>query len=416
MPILTDGDLALLDALRRDLAVARYAARTIEQYASAARRFLRFLRERRVEVRDAEPAHVRLWIRACHKRFTRVHGRVPRPGWRQYQRGAARHVVRVAGHPWPPMRERRWPSEVARQIQDMGYAHWLRDVRGLAPWTIHARLYEAHRFLEWLLSGSGGLHLAALTPEQVDEYLQWRVAAVRRSTRKFIGLNVRSFLQHFHRSGLVHEDYSKRVLMPSLYQFELIPSCLSAEDIEAVIRVTSEDKSHRGLRDVAILQLLATYGLRAGEVTRLSLDGIDWRRDRLTIRHSKTFALSTLPLTGPVGTALLRYIQEGRPPTSAREVFVRSIAPYRPFPRGSALYQLVRRRLDAAGVSTPGKRGPHAFRHACAVGLLRARVPVNAIANVLGHSSVRSVSAYLRLHDEDLRDVALPVPDREVRP
>jgi integrase/recombinase XerD len=416
MPILTAQDLVLLDALRKDLAAARYSARTIEHYLGTARRFLRFLRERHVEVSDAELSHVRLWIRACHKRFTSAHGRAPRRGWREYQRVGARHVARIAGHPWPPTRERSWPPEIGRQIRDMGYEHWLRDVRGLAPWTVHARLYEAHRFLEWLLTGSGVLHLATVTSQQVDAYLQWRTATARRSTRKIIGLNVRSILRHLHRAGLVREDLSTRVLMPSLYQFELIPSCLSPDDIEAVIRVTSEDQSSKGVRDVAILRLLATYGLRAGEVTRLRLDGIDWRRDRLTIEHCKSLARSTLPLTAPVATSLFRYIQQARPTTSAREVFVRSIAPYRAFPRGSALYQLIRRRLDAAGVRPPGKRGPHAFRHACAVGLLRARVPLNAIADVLGHRSVRSVSSYLRLHDEDLRGVALPVPVREVQP
>src|ERR1700730_10035173 len=43
-------------------------------------------------------------------------------------------------------------------------------------------------------------------------------------------------------------------------------------------------------RDYAILQLLATYGLRSGEISGLRLQDIDWRTDILHIRRSVLFA------------------------------------------------------------------------------------------------------------------------------
>ena len=67
-------------------------------------------------------------------------------------------------------------------------------------------------------------------------------------------------------------------------------------------------------------------------------------------------------------------------------------------------------RLAKAGVHPRGKCGPHIFRHARAVSLLRAHVPVKAIADILGHRSPRSTSAYLKLQSDDLRAIALPVP------
>jgi len=59
---------------------------------------------------------------------------------------------------------------------------------------------------------------------------------------------------------------------------------------------------------------------------------------------------------------------------------------------------------------TPGKRGPHAFRHARAVSMLRARVPLKEIGDVLGHRSTDSTMSYLKLATEDLRAIALDVP------
>jgi integrase/recombinase XerD len=71
---------------------------------------------------------------------------------------------------------------------------------------------------------------------------------------------------------------------------------------------------------------------------------------------------------------------------------------------------VVSRRLAKAGVQPAGKRGPHAFRHACAVRLLRAGVSLKAIGEILGHRSSASTNVYLKLAIEDLRGVGLDVP------
>ena len=140
---------------------------------------------------------------------------------------------------------------------------------------------------------------------------------------------------------------------------------------------------------------------------RLRLDDIDWRSDRLHIRHSKTGSHSVLPLLPAVGAALLAYLRRGRPRTDVREVFIRAHAPYQGFDSGSTLYTPIRRRLDQAGVQSVGKRGPHAFRHARAVSLLRSGVSPKIIGDVLGHRSAASTTPYLKLATEELRDVAL---------
>jgi integrase/recombinase XerD len=168
-----------------------------------------------------------------------------------------------------------------------------------------------------------------------------------------------------------------------------------------------------GLRDYAILQLLASYGLRAGEVSRLRLDDIDWRAETFHIRHSKTGAHSLLPLMEPVGEAFDR-LPPKRPPgkTDLREIFVRTRAPYVLMVR---IYSEVRRRMEAAGIVLSGKRGPHIFRHACAVSLLRASVPRKVIGDLLDHRSTESTVPYLKLATEDLRVIALEIPRQEVR-
>jgi integrase len=82
-------------------------------------------------------------------------------------------------------------------------------------------------------------------------------------------------------------------------------------------------------------------------------------------------------------------------------------APYRPL---SSLYSEIRRRLEAAGVKPHGKCGPHTFRHARAVTLLRASVSRKVIGDLLGHRSEEATLPYLKLATEDLRAIALEIP------
>ena len=197
---------------------------------------------------------------------------------------------------------------------------------------------------------------------------------------------------------------------PRLYDHETIPSALRPEEVKRVLEVTREDHSPSGMRDYAILMLLATYGLRAAEIVRLHVEDIDWRRDVLRVRHSKTGTYSELPLLREVGEAVLRYLQKVRPRSLHREVFLRLHAPYRPFKEGSILYSVTSARLKAAGVTPQGRKGPHAFRHARAVSLLRSGVPLKVIGDVLGHTSAEAIGVYLKLATEDLRAIGLELP------
>jgi site-specific recombinase XerD len=269
----------------------------------------------------------------------------------------------------------------------------------------------ASRLLNWLGERAAGSKLAELTVKDVDSFVAAQSTTLRRPTRKSQALYLRSFLRYLHGRGLLHRDLSAAVIAPRVYALENIPSTLSAEDIAAVLKTVRQDRSPKGFRDLAILTLLATYGLRAGEITALRLDDIDWRREQVRVRHSKTGHETWLPLVRPVGEALVDYLRKGRPKVADREIFIRARAPYRPLHNGSSLYSGIVRRLQSAGVKWLGKHGPHAFRHARAVNLLRAAVPSKVIGDVLGHRASASTAVYLKLATDDLRKIALDVPE-----
>jgi site-specific recombinase XerD len=238
-----------------------------------------------------------------------------------------------------------------------------------------------------------------------------RAPKLTRKSLKDVAERLRSLLRYLHRTDRTAIDLSPHVIAPLLYAYEGVPSILERSQIAAVLESARKDTTPVGLRDHAILQLLATYGLRSSEVRNLRLDDIDWRAESIRVRHTKTRACSFLPLMERVGEAVLAYLRSGRPETDAREIFIRTRAPYRKL---GMLASAVRRRLRNAGVKPPGKSGPHIFRHARAVEMLRASVPQKVIGDLLGHRSTESTAPYLKLATEDLRAIALDVPGSEV--
>ena len=128
---------------------------------------------------------------------------------------------------------------------------------------------------------------------------------------------LRGVLRYLYGRGLVPVDLAGAIEGPPIYALEGIPSTIRREDIERALEAARRDHSSLGRRDYAILMLLSTYGLRAGEIARLCLSDIDWRHERLRIRHVKTGACSDLPLLRGPADALLDYAR-GPIPRSGR--------------------------------------------------------------------------------------------------
>lgn len=400
----------LRDTLRRQ----RYSPTVIHNYCLYVGQFLAYLEEHAIDLRDVTPDLVAQYLRHAVRQFQLDRGRTPGFSWASIPRSGIHALLRSALSEWPPAPPAMTEAErFAHEICDQ-YERWLRAERGLAEPSITALIWESRHFCKWFIQRNGKAGFTNLSVRDIDAYMDIRAPGLTRKSLKDVAERLRGFLRHLHRSKLHGDDLSGHVIAPLLYAYEGIPSILTTEQIAHVLEVAGQDASPLGLRDHAILQLLAKYGLRSGEVGRLQIDDIDWRADTLRVQHSKTHATAMLPLMVPVGEAILRYLQGGRPDTDVRTIFVRSRAPYQAMTAGG-LYGVVKRRLAAAGIELAGKRGPHIFRHARAVSMLRASTPRKIIGDVLGHRSPESTAPYLKLATEDLRSIAINLPGREVR-
>ena len=294
------------------------------------------------------------------------------------------------------------------------YVDFLRRHRALAEDSIRVILRHVTPFLLHLGDQAQPSRLKEVSPGVVHRFVVARAESQKRTGKRAVCFAMRSFLRYASMRGYVGHDILDAVPRIPTYALAGLPRALPWADVMKILEAIGRS-TVTGPRDYAILLLLATYGLRVGEVARMTLGDIDWRHDRLTIPHRKADVSLVLPLTPEVGEAMVTYLRESRPRVAHRQVFLGVKRPHRPFSTKNCagLRVLVKKRMLRAGVDAR-LAFPHALRHSLASRMLQQGQPMKAIADVLGHASLQSTAIYAKVDIEHLRGVALDLP--EVRP
>ena len=285
-----------------------------------------------------------------------------------------------------------------------GFFGYLVEERGLRPASLLAYRHHLDRFEDYLRR-IGVQSMQELSPTILSSFVVERAAAglAKSTVRDGAGV-LRVFLRYAHREGLLTSDLSTAVGWPQVYRLSNIPRSISWEDVNRVLAGVDR-RTEAGKRDYAILLLLVTYGLRGREIAALTLDDIDWKRDRLAVPERKAGHSTAFPLSAVVGEAVLDYLQNGRPTTTDRHLFFRAVAPRRPV-GAAAVSALSRNYLLKAGVDVP-RPGSHTLRHSAVQRLVDANFDFKTIGDFIGHRSARSTEVYAKVAVEALREVAL---------
>ncbi len=217
---------------------------------------------------------------------------------------------------------------------------------------------------------------------------------------------VRMFLRFLTATGQCRAGLDQAIPTIAHWRLASLPKYLSGEEVERVI--ASCDLSQPiGVRDRAVLLLLARLGLRAGDVAGLILSAIDWRAATVLVA-GKSRRECRLPLPQDAGDAILAYLQQ-RPLVNDTHLFVTALAPIQGLSY-QTVGQIVTRAMRRTGIEMP-RYGAHVLRHSAATGMLREGMSLASIGAVLRHASIETTAIYAKVDVQLLRDVARPWPE-----
>jgi site-specific recombinase XerD len=380
----------------RQLSELGHTDLTVGGYDAAARHLAQWLALTKIPVADIDDAVI--------DRFARHRCRCP--GTRREKGVSEKYVRRVRRFveflSELGIIQRR--AKVASPVFDrrvVEFQDWLRQHRGITELTI-----GRHGRMVMRLFPALGSRPRIWTAQLIRDAILAEAKRVSLSYVKTMTMALRGYLRFLGARGLCRAGLEHAVPTIPQWRLSTLPSYISVAEVERLI-ATCDLATPAGVRDRAILLLLARLGLRAGDVVALRLDAIDWQQATISVR-GKGRRETRLPLPQDAGDAMLAYLKRGRPCAARDELFLMANAPFRPL-GGSTVSNIVCRALDRGGIAAPTK-GANLLRHSAATAMLRGGATLDMVGAVLRHRSPDMTAHYAKVDVLMLQQIAQPWP------
>lgn len=283
---------------------------------------------------------------------------------------------------------------------------YLLKERGLSQATVIRHLPPLRKFLcEHCAAGSATF--CKLTGADITHFVQRHAHDQSPRYAQSMCWTLRAFTRFLLYRGHITIDLAAAVPSIRTWRFRTLPEQLSPDQVQHVLDCCDRH-TPLGSRDYAVLLLLARLGLRAKEIATLTLDDVDWHSGRLNIQ-GKGRQRACMPLLSEVGIALADYLQQARPRSDSRRVFLRTLAPHIGFASPAGISMIAVSALTRAGLDVR-RKGTHIFRHSLATQLLHSGGSLTEIGQVLRHQNHDTTRIYAKVDIGALRKLGLAWP------
>lgn len=210
---------------------------------------------------------------------------------------------------------------------------------------------------------------------------------------------VKSLYKYLLRLGLVTVNPTRQLQMPRAPK--RLPAYLEKKDTEQITTVLEFPEGIEGDTERLILELLYQTGMRRAELVQLKESDIEFSRAQIRVwgKRNKERLI-------PAGTELLidigRYIEEKRRLCNndgPHLLCLKSGAPV----YAQYVYRVVQKHLKH--ITTLRKKSPHVLRHTFATQLSNGGAELNAVKELLGHSSLAATQVYTHNNIDRLKEI-----------
>ncbi len=274
------------------------------------------------------------------------------------------------------------------------FAQHLASERRLSPHTVAAYRRDLDALRRWCDD-------AALGDWTQLDHQHVRRFAARSHARGLSGRSVqrrlaavRSFFGYLTREAALANNPALDVRAPKAAR--RLPATLDVDQMARLLSMRPHDPLQ--VRDLALMELLYSSGLRLAEVVALPLAGLDLLAGEVRVR-GKGDKERVVPVGRVARAALEAWLAE-RAKLVGREVQALFVG-RGGRPLGARAVQL-RVAAHARAMGLPMHLHPHMFRHAFATHLLESSHDLRAVQDLLGHASISTTQIYTHLDFQHL--------------
>jgi len=283
------------------------------------------------------------------------------------------------------------------------YITFLRIEKNLSPNTIDAYQRDLKRYLDFLEIDENLTDLNNIKQKHVRKYIRilndvhLSVTSINRAFS-----SIRSF--HNYLSGEEIIKTNPVLLLDTPKAPRKLPIVLSPQEIDAILDVVDISKD-LGIRDLAVLEILYSGGLRVSELCDLKLTDILLNAEMLRIT-GKGNKQRLVPLGPRAIICLNKYFKRVRPSFARKnnanhgKIFLSRNG--NPLTR-MMVWLIIKKWVSNTNIKK--KISPHTFRHSFATHLLEGGADLRAVQEMLGHTDISTTQIYTHLDREYLKEV-----------
>ncbi len=285
------------------------------------------------------------------------------------------------------------------------FIDYIRYEKRFSAHTITAYQHDLQQFADFLQFQYDLKEIYQATHEMVRSWLVQLLSdnITPRSVNRKLSV-LKSYFRFCKKQGFILESPMAKVIAPKTSKF--LPVFLEKEPLEKLFSSISFDQGFQGIRDKLILMVFYSTGMRLSELCALKIGSVDFQSKsiKVTGKRNKERIL-------PVGDYLLKnfelYLSEREKimvntDTNNKEASLFVTLKGKPIYQ-RLVYNIVHRYLS--NVSTLGKLSPHVLRHTFATHMLNDGADLNAIKEILGHSSLAATQVYTHNTIEKLKSI-----------
>lgn len=249
------------------------------------------------------------------------------------------------------------------------------------------------------------IRLKFIKIEQIDTFFAEHNRRYTKTVGDMQRSTMRIFLTWLYQEKVIKKNLAAMIVGAPVFSQRKPPKFLRTHEVNMLFSSLT-GQTPIALRTAAVVYLGFYLGLRPIEISRIELDNIDFKKQKIKITRRKNTKPINLPLPECCIKVIAAYILGGRPVTDSRSVFITTIAPYRPVLPISVSSDITKA-MKRAGLNSSS----YWLRHTYAQNLLEAGVSVFEIKEMMGHDQIQSTRRYLHIHTKLMRKVLFDEDD-----
>lgn len=289
------------------------------------------------------------------------------------------------------------------------FIRYLKVERNISPKTAEAYQRDLSQFFLFCLDKWGMEPDSEMNYSRIDRLSirLWLGSLMQsnkaKSTLARKAASVRSFLKYSYKRGHIPSNPAMLLMNPK--KERRLPKSADADTLRRMIESIETD-TPEGIRDLAIIEMLYSTGMRLSELISLDVGDVNILQKRVKVT-GKGKKQRIIPFGAPAAQSMGHYLKvrhsffsESKAKKDYHALFL-TASGRRIYPR--LVQRIVKKYLS--GVSEIPQKSPHVLRHSFATHMLDRGAGIRVIKELLGHSDLSATQIYTGTSIEHLKKI-----------